>query len=187
MANAPRALVPLAEGFEDIEAVTVIDVLRRGGVEVVTASIRDTREVTGAHGIALQADALFADVADEAFDAVVLPGGGPGTENLKRSEAVIDRLRRQKDEERLICAICAAPTVLVEADVLEPGQHVTCYPTCSVDLDRPCANVPVVADGNVITGQAPGSALLFSLVVLQALAGEKVAQKVARGMVTDVL
>ena len=104
-----------------------------------------------------------------------------------KSETVNDRLRRQKDEGRLICAICAAPTVLVEAGVLEPGQHVTCYPTCSVDLDRPCANVPVVADGNVITGQAPGAATLFALVVLQALSGEKVAQKVARGMVTDVL
>ena len=172
MANAPRALVPLAEGFEDIEAVTVVDVLRRGGVEVVTASIHDSREVTSAHGIVLRSDALFDDVADD---------------NLMKSEAVNDRLRRQKDEGRLICAICAAPTVLVEAGVLEPGQHVTCYPTCSVDLDRPCANVPVVADGNVITGQAPGAATLFALVVLQALSGEKVAQKVARGMVTDVL
>ena len=114
-------------------------------------------------------------------------GGGAGTDNLMKSEAVNDRLRRQKDEGRLICAICAAPTVLVEAGVLEPGQHITCYPTCSVDLDRPCANVPVVADGNVITGQAPGAATLFALVVLQALSGEKVAQKVARGMVTDVL
>ncbi len=187
MANAPRALVPLAEGFEDIEAVTVVDVLRRGGVEVVTASIHDSREVTSAHGIVLRSDALFDDVADESFDAVVLPGGGAGTDNLMKSEAVNDRLRRQKDEGRLICAICAAPTVLVEAGVLEPGQHVTCYPTCSVDLDRPCANVPVVADGNVITGQAPGAATLFALVVLQALSGEKVAQKVARGMVTDVL
>lgn len=183
----PSALVLFAEGFEDIEAVTVVDVLRRGGVEVVTASITDSHEVTGAHGIPLRTDALLADLDETDFDALVLPGGGPGTENLKRSEAVIDRLRRQRDENRLTCAICAAPTILVEADVLDPEQHITCYPTCSVDLDRPCANVPVVADGNVITGQAPGSALLFSLVIVQTLMGEKTAQKVARGMVTDVL
>ncbi len=184
---APKVLVPFAEGLEEIEAVTVVDVLRRGGVEVVTASIHDAHEVVGAHGIALKADALFASAATDDFDAVVLPGGGQGTENLKASEAVIERLRRQREENRLICAICAAPTVLVEAGVLDPEQHITCYPTCSVDLDRPCANVPVVADGLVITGQAPGSALLFALVVLQTLMGEKVAQKVARGMVTDVL
>lgn len=183
----PKALVLFADGFEDIEAVTAVDVLRRGGVEVVTASITDSNEVTGAHGITMRTDALLADVADGEFDALVLPGGGPGTENLKNSPAVIDRIRRQKESGRLLCAICAAPTVLVEAGVLEPEQHVTCYPTCSVDLDRPCANVPVVADGNVITGQAPGSALLFALVMVQTLMGEKVAQKVARGMVTDVL
>ena len=71
--------------------------------------------------------------------------------------------------------------------MLDPEQHVTCYPTCALDLDRPCAGVPVVADGDVITGQAPGASLLFALVVLQTLEGEKVAAKVARGMVTDVL
>ena len=184
MANA---LVLLAEGFEDIEAVTIIDVLRRGGVNVVTASISGGLDVASAHGIVMRADAMFDDAAEHGFDALILPGGGLGTENLKKSEAVIERIRRQKAEGRLICAICAAPTILVDADVLSEGQHVTCYPTCSVDLDRPCANVPVVEDFGIITGQAPGSALLFSLVVLKALEGEKVALKVARGMVTDVL
>ena len=96
-------------------------------------------------------------------------------------------LRRHNDEGRLICAVCAAPTVLVEAQVVAPGIHLTCYPTCQMQLDRPWSPAPVVAEGNIITGQAPGSALLFALVVLQTLAGEKVAQKVARGMVTDVL
>ncbi len=181
----PNVLVPLVEGFEEIEAVSVIDVLRRGLVEVVTAAVGDARTVMGAHGLSVTADALFDEVAGETFDAIVLPGG-PGTEALRASPAVIDRLRRQREEGRLICAICAAPLVLVDAGVLEPRQQVTCYPTCSIDLDRPCANVPVVADGSVITGQAPGSALLFALVVLQALVGEKAAQKVARALVTDV-
>ena len=182
-----KALIVLADGFEDVEAVAAIDVLRRGGVEVVTASLSGRREVRSAHGVTMLADASFADVADEAYDAIVLPGGGEGTQNLKASAELAERLRKQKADGGLLCAICAAPTVLVEAGVLDEGQHVTWYPTCALDLDLPCAGVPVVADGNVITGQAPGSAVLFALVVLQALTDEKNAAKVARGMVTDVL
>ena len=184
MANA---LVLLADGFEDVEAVTVIDVLRRGGVEVVTAAVGDSLAVKSAHGVTMTADALFAEAGAADYDALVLPGGGVGTANLKASEPVLERLRRQRDDERLICAICAAPTVLVAAGVLAPGRQVTCYPSCAVELDRPCAGVPVVQDGNVITGQAPGSSMLFALVVLQALCGEAVARKIARGLVTDVL
>ena len=182
-----KALVPLANGFEDVEAITVVDVLRRGGVEVVTASVHDQLSVRSAHGVRMEADALFADAAESAYDAIVLPGGGEGTENLRRSGAVISRLRRQREEGGLLCAICAAPTVLVEAGVLDRETEVTCYPTCQKGLDRPWAPAPVVVDGGVITGQAPGSALLFALVVLQTLTGELVARKVARGMVTDVL
>jgi 4-methyl-5(b-hydroxyethyl)-thiazole monophosphate biosynthesis len=181
-----KALVVLADGFEDVEAVTAIDVLRRGGVEVVAASLAGDREVRSAHGVTMLADAPFEEAAKEDFDAIVLPGGGEGTANLKASQALAERLRRQKDEGRLLAAICAAPTVLVEAGVLEPGQHVTCYPTCSVELDRPCAGVPVVADGSVITGQAPGASMLFSLVVLKTLTDDKNAMRVARGLVTDV-
>lgn len=182
-----KALIPLAKGFEDVEAVTVIDVLRRGGVEVVTASLSDSTDVLSAHGIRMKADASLADVADGDFDAIVLPGGGEGTENLKNSDALVRLLRRQNDAGRWLCAICAAPTVLVEAGVLAEGLHVTCYPTCQMELDRPWSPVPVVVDGNVITGQAPGSALLFALVVLQTLTDEATARRIARGLVTDVL
>ena len=157
-----RVLIPLAKGFEDIEAVTVVDVLRRGGVEVVTASMHETLDVKSAHGVTMRADVLFADVKDADYDAIVLPGGGEGTENLKASVSLIRR-------------------------VLDPGVHVTCYPSCQMELDREWSPASVVADGLVITGQAPGSALLFALVVLQTLKGEPVAKKVARGMVTDVL
>ena len=182
-----KVLIPLANGFEDIEAVSIVDVLRRGGIEVVTASIRGAPAVRSAHGIDMMADALFNDVVDDDFDAIVLPGGGEGTENLRACEPLILRLRRQHEENRLICAICAAPTVLAFAGVLDEDVHVTCYPTCQMDLDREWSPAPVVSDGTIITGQAPGSAMLFALVVLQALAGTQVAKKVARGMVTDVL
>jgi 4-methyl-5(b-hydroxyethyl)-thiazole monophosphate biosynthesis len=181
------ALVPLAEGFDDVEAVAVIDVLRRGGVEVTVASVHDTLAVKSAHGIEMKADALFSDVGDNAYDVIVLPGGGAGTENLKADERLLERLRRQRAENGLLAAICAAPTVLVAAHVPEPGVHVTCYPTCQMELDRPWSPAQVVADKGVITGQGPGTALLFALVVLQHLLGDSVAQRIARSMVTDVL
>lgn len=182
-----KVLVPLADGFEEIEAVTVIDVLRRGGVEVVTASVSAASGVRGAHGLEVKADRQFSDAAGEAYDAIILPGGGEGTENLGRSADLISRLRRQADAGRLICAICAAPMVLAAAGLLPDGVQVTCYPTCQMDLDRPWASAPVVHDGSFITGQAPGTSMLFALVILQTLAGAPVAQKVARGMVTNVL
>ena len=181
-----RVLVPLADGFEEIEAVTVVDVLRRGGVEVVTASI-GAAEVRGAHGLSVKADALFADVSGGEFDAIVLPGGGEGTENLRNFAPLFERLRVQKEQGRLLCAICAAPIVLIDAGVADSNLHMTCYPSMMMDLDRPYANVPVVADGDLITGQGPGSATLFALVVLKALVGGAVANKIARNMVTDVL
>lgn len=182
-----KVLVPLAKGFEEIEAVALVDVLRRGGQEVVTASIHGELDVVGAHGMTVRADALFADVADAPYEAIVLPGGGEGTENLKACEPLAERLRRQDGEGLLLCAICAAPTVLVAAGAAREGLHMTCYPSCSEELDRPYSDAPVVADGNLVTGQAPGSAVLFALVVLQMLAGEKVSRHVAYGMVTDVL
>jgi 4-methyl-5(b-hydroxyethyl)-thiazole monophosphate biosynthesis len=181
------ALVPLADGFEELEAVSVIDVLRRGGVKVTTAAIGDSLEVTGANGVTVKADAFFADAEKSEYDVIVLPSGGPGTERLKASEPLAGRLRRQKEERRLLAAICAAPTVLVEAGVLDEGVHVTCYPTCQMELDRPWSPASVVSDGGIITSQAPGTALLFALVVLQHLCGDVIARKVARGMVTDVL
>lgn len=181
-----RALIPLADGFEDVEALTAVDVLRRGGVDVVTASIHDRREVRSSHGVTVIADRLFDEATDEDFDAIVLPGGGEGTENLKQSERLASRLRRQHDDGRLLCAICAAPLVLLAAGVLDEGVEVTCYPTCQMDLDRGWSHAPVVADRNIITGQGPGTSMLFALVILQALSGPVVAHKVARGMVTDV-
>ena len=180
-----KAIVLMAEGFEPIEALTAVDVLRRGGVEVTTAAVGSSLEVAGGHGITVKADALLGKLDPEPVDAIILPGG-PGTGNLK-IPAVFELLHRYKEAGKLIAAICAAPTVLVEAGVLEPEQHITVYPTCVMELDRQSANVPVVADGNVITGQGPGSSLLFALVVLSALKDEATARKVARGMVSDVL
>lgn len=179
-----KVLIPLAEGFEDIEAVSIVDVLRRGGVGVVTASLGDDLAVVSAHGITMFADARLRDVIEDEYAAIILPGGGLGTKNLKECEPLLGRLKRQKEEGGLLCAICAAPTVLEEAEVLD-DEVVTCYPSCASEMSRPVQHVPVIADGQVITGQAPGAAVIFALVVLAHLEDHRRAQIVANGMVTE--
>ena len=179
------ALVPLADGFEDIEAVSIIDVLRRGGVRVVTAALGQDRLVRSAHGIRMEADSLLRDAIDGTYDAIVLPGGGEGTENLLACGPLAERLQRQKAEGRFVCAICAAPTVLEAAQVLK-DEDVTCYPSCAEKMGRRVQAVPVVADGLVITGQGPGSAILFGLAVLMHLTDERTAHGVANGMLTEL-
>lgn len=179
-----KVLVPLADGFEDIEAVSIIDVLRRGGVEVVTAAVGDGRDVRSAHGIPMRAERRLLEVLANEYDAIILPGGGEGTQNLKNCVPLLERLRHQKAEGRFVCAICAAPTVLEVAGVLE-DEDVTCYPSCMSEMKRPVQHVPVVADGRVITGQGPGAATLFALVVLAQLEGDRAAHAVANGMITE--
>lgn len=179
-----KALVPLANGFEDIEAVSIIDVLRRGGVEVITATLDENLAVRSAHGIVMQAEERLADVLENEYDAIILPGGGEGTQNLMACAPLLERLRRQKADERLVCAICAAPTVLEAAGVLE-HEDVTCYPSCMPQMGRPVQHVPVVADGLIVTGQGPGAATLFALVVLAHLEGERAAHSVANGMIVE--
>ena len=179
-----KALVPLADGFEDIEAVSIVDVLRRGGVEVVTASLSDGPAVRSAHGIQMVADALLPDVLEKEYDAIILPGGGEGTQNLSECGPLLERLRRQKASGGFVCAICAAPTVLERAEVLD-DESVTCYPSCTPQMGRSVESVPVIADGQVITGQGPGAAMLFALVVLAHLTDERTAHGVANGMITE--
>ena len=179
-----NALVVFANGVEDIEAVAIVDVLRRGGVEVIAASLNAEPFAVSAHGIHMSTDAVLANVLESDYDAIILPGGGEGTKNLKECAPLLRRLRRQKEEGGLVCAICAAPTVLVEAGVLE-DESVTCYPSCRTEMGRRIEDVPVVADGQVITGQAPGAAMLFGLVVLAHLTDERTAHNVANGMLTD--
>ena len=181
-----RVLVPLFDGFEEIEALTVIDVLRRGGVEVVTASLGKTAEVKAAHGVTVRADTTLAALGAAEYAAIVMPGG-PGTAEMFRSMAFAELLSAHVHAGRLVAAICAAPTVLTRLGLVPEDCHVTCYPSCAGELGRPVAEAPVVEDGPFITGEAPGAAMLFALVVLKRLKGEETAAKVAQGMVTDVL
>lgn len=176
-----RACVLLANGFEEIEAITVIDVLRRAGVEVDVLSLRG-RRVTGSHGITVQADRTLRAGAAQAWDAVILPGGMPGAANLRDDGRVRGLLRAQNESGRWVAAICAAPMALGAAGVLQ-GRKATCYPGFESHLTgaKPQAK-SVVVDRNVITSRGPGTALEFALALAGKLAGDTVAKDLRKRM-----
>jgi 4-methyl-5(b-hydroxyethyl)-thiazole monophosphate biosynthesis len=174
-----RVLVPLAEGFEEIEAVTVVDLLRRAGVEVHTASL-DGPRVTGSHGIALQADiALDAAVADD-YDMIVLPGGMPGAGHLKNDPRVVSLLRRFAADGRYTAAICAAPSVLAHAGLLDE-RAATSFPGFLAADSAPGIRLrddPVVVDGKVVTSRGAGTAMAFGLALVELLEGVEARERV---------
>ena len=167
-----RVLVPLARGFEEIEAITVIDLLRRAGIEVHTASL-DGPQVTGSHGITITADiALDAARADD-YAMIVLPGGMPGADHLKRDARVISLLRRFAAEGRYTAAICAAPGVLAHAGLLE-GRAATSFPGFLSADSAPGIRLSgdaVVVDGKVVTSRGAGTAMAFGLRLIELLEG----------------
>jgi protein deglycase len=174
-----RVLVPLAEGFEEIEAVTVIDLLRRAGIEVVVAGLA-SGPVTGSHGITLEPDASLEDVLDESFDMVALPGGMPGAKHLAEDSRLRDLLRRMTHEDRYTAAICAAPGVLAKAGLLA-GKRATSFPgflTPEIAPQTCIVEDPVVVDGKVITSRGAGTAMDFALALIQRLEGSNVARDV---------
>ena len=175
-----RVLVPLAEGFEEIEAVTVVDLLRRAGIEVDTASL-EGRHVTGSHGIRIDADIALADADAAAYDMIVLPGGMPGAEHLKNDPRVVDLLRRFAASGRYTAAICAAPGVLAHAGLLE-GRSATSFPGFLRPDSAPgleLSDAAVVVDGTVITSRGPGTSIEFALALVELLAGRETAVAVA--------
>ncbi|MCC5878126.1 MAG: DJ-1/PfpI family protein [Candidatus Sumerlaeia bacterium] len=180
----PKVLVILADGFEEIEAVTPIDILRRCGVEVITAGLENTR-VTGSHEITVEADTLLKDVAGETFDLILLPGG-PGTKRLRESAVVAEIVRTQAREGRLLAAICAAPTVLAANGVLGT-RRATCFPACEGDMgEARIVHEDVVIDNGIITSRGAGTALPFALAVAGELVGEQLAAEIARAVVYKV-
>ena len=159
----------LAEGFEDIEAIATTDILRRAGFDVKLVSIMDSKEVLGAWGTKVVADLSFDEVDYNAGDAIVLPGGGLGSENLQKHKGLLEKIKEYNAKKKWVCAICAAPMVLGEAGVLE-GKKATCYPGCEEGLKG--ANVVsdrVCVDGNIITGKGPGATFEFALKIVENL------------------
>ncbi|HEY5558470.1 MAG TPA: DJ-1 family glyoxalase III [Steroidobacteraceae bacterium] len=176
-----RVLVPLAEGFEELEAVTIIDVLRRAGVDVVVASLAGS-PVTGAHGIRLAADTPLAALAEQEFDMIALPGGMPGAEHLKKDARIAQIIRRLHGEGRPVAAICAAPMVLAAAGVLD-GRRATSYPGFLDDAARvTVVDEAVVVDRGVITSRGPGTALDFALALVAELAGPAARATIESGL-----
>ncbi|KAK9862272.1 hypothetical protein WJX84_009616 [Apatococcus fuscideae] len=183
-AGTKTVLVPIANGSEEIEAVTIIDVLRRAGASVTVASVEDTRQVEMSRQVQLVADKLISDCVGTTFDAIALPGGMPGAESLCASKHLETLLMEQQQSGRLLSAICAAPAVVLESKGLLKGLKATCHPGFQGRLANQSAiSKRVVEADNIITSQAPGTAMEFSLAIVQRLFGEQVAQEVAGPMV----
>ncbi len=178
------ALVPIANGSEDIESVTLIDVLRRAGIEVTVASVHAEAAITAARGTRITADALMSNCSDQVFDLIALPGGMPGAQNLGECAALLEILAEQKGAGRLYGAICAAPAVALEPNGLLEGRTATAHPGFQDRLaDQSRVSERVVVDGNCVTSQGPGTALEFALTLVECLLGKEKRDAVGAPMV----
>ncbi len=172
----------LADGFEEIEGLTVVDILRRGGVNTITVSVAGKKDVTGSHGITVLADQLFEEI-DFPDDAMfVLPGGQPGSRNLKANDALRELFREKNDKGCRIAAICAAPGVLGSWGILE-GKRALCYPGVEEQLEGALPGEgDVVHSKNVTTSRGMGTAVPFALCLLEQIKGEETADRVAKAI-----
>ena len=179
---AAKAIIVFAEGFEEIEAVTPADILRRAGVKVELVGL-DASEVTGAHGVTFRMDRVLGD--QEETDAVVLPGGMPGAENLAASEKLAGVLKTQAAAGRVVAAICASPGLVFAPRGILDGKRATCYPGFETHFGptTECKTDAVVTDGKVITSRGPGTAFAFGLALAAELVGGETAEQLGRDMV----
>lgn len=181
----PSALVPITQGCEEIEAVSVIDVLRRAGVQVTVAAVaagnsEPALEVTASRGVRLVADCFLEDCSDRQFDAIVLPGGLPGAEHLRDSDLLAHLLKEQDAREDVVGAICASPAVVLQHHDLIRDRRATCFPGMMDQLSAGSrSGERVVTAGNLITSRGPGTALEFSLAVVKALCGPEKRDEIA--------
>lgn len=182
----PRVLVPIATGFEEIEAVCIIDVMRRAGIEVIMGSLNETLLVKGTHGIMIQADRSIAGLDADDLDMIVLPGGWGGTKALAQDAKVQSLLKEMDAKGKNIGAICAAPFALDAAGVLKEGY--TCYP--SVEEQIKTAGYQgdksaVVQTANVMTSRGPGTAICFGLAIVKRLVGDEAYAGLRSGLLAE--
>ena len=178
-----KVYVFAAQGLEEIECLTQVDLLHRGGVEVILTAVGGSLTIQGSHKIVMQADALIEDVDLSDADALVLPGGMPGTLNLQADDTLAGALKKAVGSEVWICAICAAPRVLGHLGLLE-GQTATCYPGCETYLTgAKTTENPVEVSGQFITSRGVGTAIPFALKILEKLEGAECAEKIEKSIV----
>lgn len=180
-----KAVIFFAPGLEECEGLLCVDILRRAGVEVTIAAVGGERVVTSARRIRIVADALAEELDYSLFDAVILPGGLPGVDNLKADAAVRHACTALAAEGKIVAAICAAPTALAEFGLLH-GKKATVYPGMDAALTAAgadCTGLPITLDGNLITGEALGAAIPFALALASRLAGPEAAAAVRKGIV----
>lgn len=176
-----KALVTLAPGFEEIETITVVDILRRAGARVTLAAIEEG-PIQGSRGISVVPDCLLADVNADEFDLVVLPGGLPGTTHLQNDQRVLDLVRTMNDARKTIGAICAAPTVLQTAGIIQ-DKTVTSHPSVKDKLNGVrYSEDRVVVDGNIVTSRGPGTAMEFAMKLVEILFDEERVRAVNDGV-----
>lgn len=177
-----KAFVFLATGFEEMEAIGITDILRRGGIEARTVSITTERKVTGSHGIEVTADLLLTEADFVDADALILPGGLPGSKNLNACEPLKELLLEQYRQGKTVAAICAAPLVLGGLGLLK-GRKATCYPGFEPTMiGAEATGNAVEKDGPVITGRGPGLVQPFAVALVEGLKGKAVAEEVAAGL-----
>lgn len=175
-----RVMIPLANGFEEIEALTVVDVLRRAKIKVDTVGIIGS-VIESKHGVKVIVDRTLNQISPDDYDAIILPGGSPGYQNLGRSAKLMEILKTFNRQNKLIGAICGAPTILAKEGILD-NKRATVYPGHEKMLSYP-RDRPVVADGNVITSQGPGTAIDFALKIVEKILNPAEAQKLRKELV----
>ena len=180
-----KAVILLAIGFEEIEAVTVIDILRRAGIETIIAGL-DGINITGSHGITITADKKLSDLKPD-FDVVVIPGGMPGALHLHNSSEVNDFIKDINAKGTLVAAICAAPSVVLAPIGILDNKSATCYPGDQIDFGKSTRykNKAVVVDGNIITSQGPATAMEFAFAIVEKLIGKDTVKKLRKHALAD--
>ncbi|WP_054739015.1 DJ-1 family glyoxalase III [Cellulosilyticum ruminicola] len=179
-----KVAVYFATGYEEVEALAVVDVLRRGGVDVSMVGVTG-KAVASARQISINMDQTIDEVNHDEIDMMVLPGGIPGVDNLKANETLVENLKAFKKEGKWIAAICAGPTILGELGLLE-GEKATCYPGCEDALTgATVVNERAVVSNKIITGKGAGAALEFGLAILSVIKGEEAACKIAKAMIVS--
>lgn len=182
-----KVLVPLAEGFEMIEALSIVDVFRRASVHVDIAAVGSQLQVTSSHQVPVIADKFIGDCKNEIYDLIVLPGGIPGAENLQKSELLLDLLKQQNEEKKLYGAICASPAVVLEHHGLLEGKKATCHPLFIDRLSsQESVEERVVFDKNCVTSKGAGTSIEFGLELLGILMGDDKKKEVAAQMAISI-